>query len=500
MSDDLDDVDLRAWQPPPVPHNLVDSVIARMTATDEAIAVVVHRRRRRSYAIAGAACAAVAASGLALWLGLPAPAHEHVTIALGPRDIALGSTTVELDRGAMLYTDRVGDRLHAVQSGTATWHVAAHDQLEIDAGSSASINATGASLRVESHVNNTSIAMVMGGVALSAGAVALTVVAYEGHVERRDGDKVTVIAPSVGAVVTPPVAYKPLVADHGDLAITPGESAVIYSLDGHAVVEFKKSCALRVEVRPNEIDLDDYGLHPLERKASSGPLAFDLVSGLYHYVASCDEDPASTLVGTLEVREDHCREPRCAGDDRNRLLQVIMPRIADPLGAEVHIVGMHRAGVTVWVGDTQLDDSRHGSDGGMLDITLDHKPGQSIVLRAQTPLRTEFFVQHAPATGVATVAKPGVRSASCDADKESELGVDRAELGDRAAALQHFEAAYACRPDYRTAVHAFMAACTSKNTLAARTYWRKLVSDDQNKLLQVVCAPLGITRAQLDAN
>ncbi|HEY1553087.1 MAG TPA: hypothetical protein VGG28_34890, partial [Kofleriaceae bacterium] len=210
--DDLHDLDLHAWQAPAPPKGLADAVIARATATGEAIAVAKRGQRRRTLATAAFACGGSVAAALAVWLAMrPAPVHEvdMTVIAAVPQHVALGDTTVDLAPGAAIQTERRGDELHVVQSGTATWHVGAKDNVEIDAGKAGSIKATGASLRVESKMN-TQNALLVGGGLLSAGAIALvTATVYEGHVEKVTDDKVEMV--SRGDVV--------LVADKLDKAI-----------------------------------------------------------------------------------------------------------------------------------------------------------------------------------------------------------------------------------------------------------------------------------------
>ena len=196
---DLNDLDLHAWAAAPPPRNLADAVIARVVATEEAIAVTARRRMRR-YAVAGGALATALAAGVALWLGLRGPAPEPATgddvvIAAVPRHVELGGIGADLDRGAAIRIHRGGDTLHVVQSGTARWDVPAAETLVIDAGSSASIEATGASLRVETQMNLSDI-RIASSAALTAAAVALaTVTVYEGHVKATSAGQTVVVQP-----------------------------------------------------------------------------------------------------------------------------------------------------------------------------------------------------------------------------------------------------------------------------------------------------------------
>lgn len=509
MTDELKDLDLHAWQPPPVPPNLVDSVINRMTATDEAIAASVRKRRFGYLRVAAMAVGGVAA-GLAGWLAIrPGPAPEvDVVVALAPRTIQLGDTSVELDRGTVLSTSRVGGHLSAVQSGTATWHVAPHDQLEIGAGSSASINAAGSSsLRVESSMNtNTGIALVMGGVALTAASVALvSATVFEGHVEGHDGGRVVLVEPSTtttvggGRIVTrlapsPPPA-PPLAAHESELAIAPGESAVIYTTDGRVSVEVQKQCVLRVEI--HGVEKNGHETIVSVGSADNGVNAFELMTGKHKYYARCATE-TQDVVGTLDVRLDTCRGKYC-GDDR--LVKIFTPMLGATFGDTVRVTGHRPNDVAVWIGGQLMPDPKDaivsiddGSHEHWFDATLEHKENQSVVLRAQTSTRLEFYVQHSAVSGTATLAKP---KAACDADADVELGKQYATM-DFTSALKYFESAYACRPELRTAELAFMTACNMKDVAKARAYWSKLSASAQAHDI-TMCVREGITRATLDA-
>jgi len=513
MSDELDDLDLHAWQPPPVPPTLVDSVMKRMTATDEAIAASI-RTRRFGYLRAAAVTAGGIAACFAAWLAIrPGPAPRvDVVVAVAPRVVQLGDTSVELDRGAVLRTSRVGDHLNAVQFGTATWHVAPHDRLEIDAGSSASIDAAGSSsLRVEASMNtNTGIALVMGGVALTTASIALvSATVFEGHVEGHDGAQVMLFMPDTtttvggGHIVTTPAKAQPLptplAPTMSELAIAPGESAIIYSSDGRVSVEIQKQCVLRVEVH----GVEKNGHETIESVASADngtvPL-LDVTKGKHKYYARCsNEGPDQDVVGTLDVRLDTCRGKYC-GDER--LVKLFTPMLGETFGDTVRVTGHRASDVAVWVGGQLMPDPKDavitiddGSHEHWFDAELDHKANESVVLRAQTSTRLEFYVQHSSVVGTASLSKP---KATCDADADIKLGKQYVTM-DYDAALKYFESAYSCRPDVHTAELAFMAACNLKNLAQARVYWRTM-PESRKRADETMCARQYITREMLDAN
>jgi hypothetical protein len=69
--------------------------------------------------------------------------------------------------------------------------------------------------------------------------------------------------------------------------------------------------------------------------------------------------------------------------------------------------------------------------------------------------------------------------------------------GDQVGALATYEEAIACKPQSRLYQLAFMAACNATNATKAATYWAKLSSDTQSRVLQM-CVRNGITREQLE--
>src|SRR5262249_4537015 len=114
---------------------------------------------------------------------------------------------------------------------------------------SASIEATGARLSVEATMNTPAV-RVAGGVALAAAVSLVGVAVYEGHAVRRDHGHSMILQPlspvAGQAVPAPgPVAIAPphgLAPRHGEVAIAPGESPVIFSTRDRLVVEIQHKC------------------------------------------------------------------------------------------------------------------------------------------------------------------------------------------------------------------------------------------------------------------
>jgi ferric-dicitrate binding protein FerR (iron transport regulator) len=209
--DTLAHIDLSAWDAPPPPANFADAVIERMGSADAGISVPVEGPPgpRRTWLV-GAALVAAAMVAIVAWSLLRSPEQPAqatgAVVAERARSLSLPGVEAELDAGADVRWRRDGDVLHVEQrAGTVAWRVAAKRKLVIDAGAAlASVEATGANLRVEVQMNAMD-ARVIGASALTAAAVAMvTVVVYEGHVSvNRPGQQTVVVAPGSTYQVRP---------------------------------------------------------------------------------------------------------------------------------------------------------------------------------------------------------------------------------------------------------------------------------------------------------
>jgi TonB family protein len=212
-ADPLAGIELDAWQPPPVPDGLADAVVRRMR---EPLAVAAHdlgeRHRRRWPLWLGAVAVAVSAAAsvaiLAPWsTPLPAsPGGQGEVIAERASHIDLGSTSAELDAGSLVRWQRDRHRVAVAQPrGAATWRIAGDDTAVIDAGAmGASVEASGASLRVEVHMLSLSDARVVAASAVTAAAVALvTVIVYQGHVRITSAGQTINVAAGGAAQIKP---------------------------------------------------------------------------------------------------------------------------------------------------------------------------------------------------------------------------------------------------------------------------------------------------------
>jgi hypothetical protein len=244
MSDDnnaLKDVDLSAWDVPAPERSaeeLADDVIAVAGGTDIGAAIPVEgpvSTRKRAMLIAGVAAAVIALTAGA-WVIVRGAKHaaprDGSVIAEKAQALELDAAHADLDPGADVRWTRKGSVLRVEQrAGSAAWHVGSDSKLVIEAGTPgaalASVDASGASLRVEVKPMNAADIRIAGTVATTAAAVALvTVVVYEGHVKVRDnGTQQTVIVqPGTTYTVTPRPEPMPIVDD--DSTFDDGDSVV----------------------------------------------------------------------------------------------------------------------------------------------------------------------------------------------------------------------------------------------------------------------------------
>ena len=136
------------------------------------------------------------------------PASGNV-VAERARHLELDKVSADLDLGADVRWRETPTGLHIEQhAGAATWRIAAGNHVVFDAGNgsgaTASIDATGASLRMEIQPMNLTDTRVIGASALTAAAVAMiTVVVYDGHVKATSAGQTVVVQPGSTVEVRP---------------------------------------------------------------------------------------------------------------------------------------------------------------------------------------------------------------------------------------------------------------------------------------------------------
>lgn len=451
-------VDLDAWEPPPPPDGLADAVIARMRAPAAAVArdtvvLDVGTRRRRTW-IAGAAVLAVAgAAAAAIVITTRAPADgTGEVVAARARHLALGASAAELDPGAEVRWQRAGRRLAATQPrGAVTWRIADADTLVIDAGAmGASVEATGASLRVEVHMKReievtderARTARTVATSALTAAAVAMvTVVVYEGRVHVTHGGQTVRVEPGATFEVRPVAAPAEQLAVGGG---TRDESAA-------------QIAELTARIATLEAEKRELAARVAEQRTVAPP----------------PDDAARPT-------SDEPRPPSLTRDIISSAVATVKERI--------------RACGGTWSGKLKLK-VEVAPDGSVrrADATPDAPPARCVedVMRA---------ARFAPTDNGGSFSYPFIFAGAptpCDADALVARGSDQHTAGNYREAHALLEQAYACRPDGRAAQLAFITACKVPDVAKARTAWRRLTAQQQQTTV-VMCVRNGISQEALD--
>lgn len=537
MRDD-DALDLSAWEAPPPPDGLADAVVARMggTAVGPAMPANDEPRRRRAIVIAASA-AVVLLAVLGTWIILRgrehAPATSGEVVATHAQHLELGGVSVELDRGADVAWRREGATVHVDQkAGTAQWRIAGDQEVFIGAAS-ASIDASGATLRVEVPMNM-SDARVIGASTITAAVVAMvTVVVYEGHVKVTSGGQTVVVQPGTTFTLPPPappapppeppvVGVAPIDTSHGKplVAVLGLETADPVGRD------LTEGLRTRAKVGTGPFQLaagsdkelaDEKILHDCDTEAPAcmAMIGDDLGADylIYGQIAS----PRGGYRVTLKLFDVHRKAIA-------RSLTEMIPA-AESQGADLQghakALWVKLTGMTSALTDDQIDDvmkahahdvqvcfQQHQVAGKVVvDVAIDETGKVASAIPAETP---DAALGTCVANAVAGFAFPASSGRSrvkypftfagstCDATALEEKGINAESMGQHARALASFEQALKCKPgDARLVKLSFMASCQMKSVAKARTFWRQLAANEQPMLLQI-CIREGITREDLD--
>lgn len=471
--DVLAGIDLAAWQPPPPPGSLADAVIARLREPPPVAAVepqpATPRRTRLARAL-GAGAVAAAVAGLALWGTVRAPRNaQGDVVASNAEHLALEASAADLDPGAALRWTRAGHRITAHQArGAVHWTVAGDDTLVLDSGgdpSAATIEASGASLRVEVSMNF-SDSRTLGVTTVAAAIVAVvTVAVYQGHIKATSGGQTIQVEP--GATIelrphNPPQPPRPAPPDPRDQRVTVG-----------------------VDPGPDAKALRDQ-LAAAERQIAE--LTAQLTAG--------NAGPAADAVMVAPPALDLYRlsgDPRIVPDEATR--QQIASSAA--VHNDTHIVGSFRLCV-----------DRHGevSRVQVVKSTRFEAYDQTIVGGMHGWTYRPFLVDGKPTPVCSMVtyiytpdepkpAAPGAAAASCKGTVVEDLvsqATAQYDNGSSAAALSLMQKALACEHNTRMYRLAGLFACASHDASAARDFLAKLPERDHAGLVQR-CMLEGIT-------
>jgi len=448
MSNDdevLAEYDLSAWDAPPPPAGLADAVIDRMGGTDVGIAVPVEEHRtmpKRAWIIAGAAVAALLLA-LGVWSLIrsthrAAPSSGGV-LADKARTLELDTVHADLDPGADVRWRRDGDVwLVEQRAGRAAWRVDGDEKLVVVAGAGlASVEATGANLRVEVQMNAMD-ARVIGASALTAAAVALvTVVVYEGHVKvgRGVGQQTVVVAPGT--------TYS--VKNEDEKGNLVGSAPVATAGSGR-----------KVAILGLQLD-GTYG--------PDAPVVTQVMGATLRAAAQTDGRFQLPLNADKELVDEKLLM-NCENE-----AAPCMSAIGADLGVDLLVFGhIEQLGSGYRITAKLLDV-------GKKEIASSGQWGLGI---------TEAEGKGLDKWGSAIYADlVGGNQTLCDADALKEQGMEHINMGQHAAALAKFEASLACKNDPYVLQLAYMEACSSSNSPKAKRYYKQLTPAQQQKFAQI---------------
>lgn len=449
MTDDEDlgkTYDLDAWAAPAPSSSLADGVIARLRQPPAVVAIepeAGRRSRRWWFARPGAPGRAASPKATRRWIaaalaGTLAVAATIALVAGGmtrapdsgggaviadkARSVELGDSHVQLDPGAELTWERAGHRVRAVlRKGAATFSIAGDDTFLIDGASLASVEATGASLRMEANMT-ASDPRVIGASAVTAAMVAvLTIVVYEGHVKAsHEGTTQTV---EVGGTleVRAPVPAPPVAVGAG-----PDYKAMLDAQDR----EIERLKAELEEARRLATG-DATQSRPAQKKPSSPP-------------------PVACDAGALTTR-------------------------ADDMAAS----GMWAAALASYEASMKCKPDAMLIKKAAIAACNSKNAAKAKLYFARLPAPVSTgLVQICVRNGI------DVGDATCDATAEKEKGEDALGAGMDAKALTHFDRALDCGAGADVEKLATLAACRAKNAESARRHWARLSDQSKQQLVQ----------------
>ena len=512
----MSEIDFSAWEAPPPPEGLADAVVARM-AEPEPLPEPAPRRR---WVIAASAVGALAIAA-GIWAVVrprePALADHGSVVADKPQHVELGGgVSADLDRGADVRWHQTSHGVDIEQrAGAASWRVAGDAHVMIGA-TVASIDAAGASLRVEVPMN-LSDARVIGASAATAAAVAMvTVVVYEGHVKVASSGQTVVVQPGTTYTVQPPtpvatvdhkrtVAVLGLEGWHGD--------AVPHELveDLRARAKTGTGALVLAPATDREL-LDEKLLHDCDNEAPACMAAIgnDLgADALIYGSMTSERDGYKVTLQLFDVaheRVEHAllrviRPDESHGVALARWAEVMYGELAGvdtrpdvPDEAAVQqILAANADELRACVTETATLGLTISPAGKATDLMLDGKVAPPCISHVLGDLA--FPASRHGGAFTRPIKKPG-----CDVDALIQEGNGyMSTRGNALAALAKYEEALACRPEERIERLAFMAACNAVDVTKAREHWAKLGNDSHNQILQV-CVRNGITRDQLEAS
>ncbi len=451
--DDLDDnlladYDLSAWEVPPPAAGLADTVVRR--AREPVVGAAKPRSLTPWIIGAGSLAALVAVLAIVMWGIERAPKDGGGVIsATGPRTLDLGRSTAELDSGAQLTWTRRGGNVAVSQSrGAASWRVADEDRLVIDAAV-ASIEATGASLRVEVEMNRSDVRAMGVGSAAAVVVSLVTVIVYEGHVKATSNGQTVNIQPGASMQFGhEPPAPTPTPPEQLNVGGTPEDQARIKELEAE-VSRLKLELAARDKAKKDS--------------TPPAPSCDEVSCVLNNYDGTCcDKFKKKTATKTCDAD---------AFTDK---------------GDDYLANGMDTAALA------QFEKAL--ACGEDLSIT---KKALLAACRAKNVAKAKKLFPDIPVALQSSYSQICLRfgisldTPTCDAAAAKKKGDDYLGNGMDTAALAKYEESLRCKYDSTLVKTAYLAACRSKQVAKARLYFSKL-PPDASANYQQLCLRFGI--------
>jgi len=256
--DALAGVDLAAWQPPPPPADLASAVVARLREPTSAAALDPHERTSRRPRWIGGFAAVAATAVAAVWFTRSPPPSRGVQIATRAEHLALDGSVADLDAGAELRWDRDRHRITAHQArGIVRWTVADDDTLVIfpgGQGSTTTMEASGASLRVEVQMNLSDMRLVGTSTLTAATVAVVTVVVYMGHVKATSGGQTVTVTPGSTVELRPQAPPREVAEPRPEPPVVGASPAEVQRLEAQLRTANDKIAALTAELAARPAD------------------------------------------------------------------------------------------------------------------------------------------------------------------------------------------------------------------------------------------------------
>lgn len=534
--------DLSAFEAPEPPEGIAEAVVARLGGTSVTLAVPSETRDSKHrgvvVAVVAVACLAATAGTYALIQGSrrAGPTRGDV-VAVRARTLSLDGVNADLDPGAQVKWQRRGSLLDVEQrDGAAAWRVDGDTTLRIDAGAMvASVEATGASLRVEVSMNATDV-RVLGASALTATVVSLvTVTVYTGHVKVSERGQTVIVQPGETHAVIPPqpappapepvVAGAPIAADDAAGPTVCDEvSCVLDNYAGACCAQFKAGAPPAISDTLDRAGIartieplmprirscrgQGTGDGTIQMSVSVNPdgtvAKASATKSFSQPIAACVADVLLTAKFRAAKQKTSFSYPfwfagdaptttttKTVASGRTSLSRADISKTIALAKSTIRTCGdMSTASGTVKVNVKVRPDGKVGAvstnqtyDAKVSGCVLD------VVRKLIFPATDDggAFTYPFVFDGAATAAP-----ANCDADALKEAGMEHINRGEQSAALAQFEASLRCKPnDIFVLQLAFMTACSSKNAAKARRYYTQLSPAQQTKFGQI-CIRNGI--------